>query len=325
MENEKTIADIFLSINQLNRQKWNVLTEMKNLEFNNGSDSKEYIEWIQIYEMICSVQRKNLSRLTKEESKQIQELIIDFNPSIDEKDLLQLLRLENQSLILNRTLADIGNTRLILYNYTNDAVNSLTNFLSQIIKLSDQEESELVIDEESVNQYMVSDLMNILYQTVQELLAEDISMKEKEELLSFKYKLMFLSRTLETRALITKFSIPNYPNLTTNTEIQNTGLAVEEYIDGLDLSILSYIKKIMYKLNESLYTEKKEILLLDTVILRALLSLLNNKDFYENIIINRSEGLPSYIEEQIEMVMEIIEKAQNPQKDYQKQRKYFTI
>lgn len=325
MENQKKLADVFLSINQLNRQKWYTLTEMKKLELTNRSDSNQYIEWIQIFEMICSVQKKNLLKLSGEDKEKIQELITEFNPNINDMDFFEILKLENRSLILNRTLTDIGNPRLYLYNGVDNSFNPIIELLYQIIGLNNQEESEETVNEELVNQYMVSDLMNILYQVIQDLLKEDSEIEENEELLCLKYKLIFLSEAVETRALITKFSIPDYPNLTTNTEIEDTGLTIEEYNDSLDTSILNYIGKIVDKLNESLYTGKKEIDCLNIVILKALISLLKNKEICKGLIINYDEELPDYIKEQIEIISQILEEAQHSQKDYQKQRRYSTI
>lgn len=331
MENKKTVADKFISINQLNRQKLNVLLKMLELEEIGKIDSPEYIKYIEIFELICSIQNKNLGKIGLEEKEEIKEIIKELNPTMFNRMKLEtLFQSNNDFLILKRTLIDLNLPFLVLYYPGKTQPMQLTNYLHQLIGLFTPEEKlETTVNKELVNEYMTSDFMNVFYNTIENLSNSDTTNEEqRKQLLTWKYKSIFLSSDLERRALMTKFLIPNYPNLVNDITIETTGIKAKEYIDSLDNIIFGLIDSIITDiLNKE--KEKEEINkifdLFSVVLLITLITLLNDKELCNSFMISYQPETKTSMKNTVDMINKILKEAQDSNSNYQKQRKYPTI
>lgn len=325
MEN-KTLADKFLLINKLNKQKLNILLRMAKLEYENKQDFEEYVALVNHFEFMCSISREKLAQITEREKSEISELIGDLNPSVlNTVNFKGILNFSEQSIILKRTAFDCGLPFLTMYASESN-MQPINSMIQELLGI-EAEESQKDISGELVNSYMVSDFMNSFYHSLQNTYSCDtVEETERKLLLSWKYKIIFLFRSLESRALLTKFSIPEYPHFTSDVEIRTTGLTEEEYKTYLDQQITELLKLSLSKiLTDICNSNHKKIDLLDLITLKSLCYLLYDKNICNYFSLDYTEEAKEETKRGIDVVKQILIDAQKPEQNYQKNRKYPTI
>lgn len=138
--------------------------------------------------------------------------------------------------------------------------------------------------------------------------------------------MIFLFRSLEFRALLTKFSIPEYPHFTSDVEIRTTGLTEEEYKTYLDQQITGLLQFSLFKiLTDICNPNHKKIDLLDLVTLKSLCCLLYDKNICNYFTPDYTEKAKEETKRGVDIVKQILIDAQKPEQNYQKNRKYYTI
>lgn len=270
------------------------------------------------FEFIYSISRKKLAQITEKEKLEILELMNDLNPStLNTVNFKEILNFSEQGITLRKTAFDCGLPFLTMYT-PKQPINSIIQQLFGI----DTEESQEDINGELVNSYMVSDFINSLYHFIQNTYSYDtVEEEERKLLLSWKYKMIFLFSNLESRALLTRFSIPEYPYFTSNVEIRTTGLTEEEYRDNLNSVAIDTIMSLL----SSACQNKEKIGLFNTILLKSLAALLNNKELNGYFMLDYNKEANDEIKEKIDEMNQILIETQESAVQYQKQRKYPTI
>lgn len=165
MENQ-TLADKFLLINKLNKQKLNILLRMAELEYENKQDWKEYVALVDYFEFMCSISREKLAQVTEREKSEISELIGDLNPTVlNAVNFKEILNFSEQSIILKRTAFDCGLPFLTMYASESN-MQPIDSIIQELLGI-EAEESQKDINGELVNSYMVSDFVNSFYHSLQ--------------------------------------------------------------------------------------------------------------------------------------------------------------
>lgn len=294
---------------------------MAELEYENKQDFEEYAVLVNHFEFMCSISREKLAQVTEREKSEISELIGDLNPSVLNTDSFKkILNFDEKSIILKRTVSDCGLSFLTLY-ISESSIQPIDSMYQELFGI-EAEENQEDTNGELVNSYMVSDFINSLYHFIQNAYSYDaVEEEERKLLLSWKYKMLFLFSDLESRALLTKFSIPEYPYFTSNVEIQTTGLTEEEYRDNLNSVVIDTIMSILCLICQN----KGEMNLFNTILLKSLAALLNNKELGGYFILNYTEEATDETKKRIDEMNPILIEVQESAVQYQKNRKYPTI
>lgn len=325
MKKEKKItkADNILSLIELNKKKQNILNQMKKLEYHHKENTSEFIDLITVYEIICATINKKLLSINEKEKNELMEIITSFNEKKEITSFQKLIEYGSQEIVIKRTIVDLGAKLLILFkndNRKNNMINQIYNFFGIY---EDEEKQEL--NEELINDFMVSDFNNTILSNVLKRLENTTKISERKQLLDFKYNLLFLSPNLEERALRNKFLIQTKPSLVSEISIETTGLTSTYYLDYIDSLMANWLDlTIQSVLNKLVMNKNTKLELIDLIFIESYIDLLTDKEICDVISLGYLENTNENLKETIDIINEKLMNA-NTTTDQEKIRKYPTI
>lgn len=328
LETECKDIDILLSIVELNKQKLNILSQMQKEEEINGVDSSNYIQLTDIYALICNVLHKKLIALSPEKKQRLLSIIRDFNENqIITDHILQITSLSEQKLVLVRTIYDLGSSFISLYpNHNNSRLSYIRKFFEQLgIVIEEDYPTVEPINANLVNEYMVSDYSNVLFQVIEERIDKTQDLEERKQLLSLKYHCVFLLEALEYRMLITHFSLSNHPHLIDAITIETAGITIQKYLHEFDRIISSALENMIKQYTYKIIVDKESLDLDSKIYLQAFSGLLTDKELLESLKmdIQTFAGQEEGVVDKIIEMKEILDQGEKA--DYSYQRKYPNI
>ena len=162
-KNKESKAEKLMSIIELNKAKNGILKEIKDLDMFGKINSRECNQLIELYKYTCSMYNKKMYNLSKKKKMDLLILIKDLIPDfINNKSILSMINLENQKLVISKTLIDLGGVEFHLYNKENPNRINLMQHIMNILNIENNDIEEVSVNEEVVNNYMVSDFLNML-------------------------------------------------------------------------------------------------------------------------------------------------------------------
>ncbi len=321
--------DTFLSCLELNRKKEKVLNQMKELEFSCLEETEAYQKWIFSYQTICYLYQKKLLEISN--PNELLTNFKDLNPHLFQPFSFAGIFLEENA-TLKKTLLDVQNIPLLqLYSPANKMIfkSPVFAFLSSVFHF---DVAELVSSEEELstdllNAYMNHDFWNFCFFHIQKELQKEKDFKHREELLTWKYQLILLSKEIETRMLQTNFSLPDTVNFLDEISIQTAGIDVEEYLKLLDGTCITLIEQLMnICMNPTMPTDH---LFLYQTLLSCLSELLNDKEYCDLLQDELKEKFlfphDHPLVELGESINHIFEQSKKQQKNTKENRQYFKI
>ncbi len=321
--------DTFLFCLELNRKKEIVLNQMKELEFHCLEETEDYQKWIFSYQTICYLYQKKILEIS--DPNELLTNLKDLNSHLFQPFSFAGIFLEENA-PLKRTLFDVQNIPLLkLYSPTNKMISKspVFAFLSSVFHFDITElvSSEEELSTDLLNAYMNHDFWNFCLFHIQKKLQKEDDSKHREELLTWKYQLILLSKEIEERMLQTNFSLPDTVNFIDAVSIRTTGIDVEEYLKLLDGTCITLIEGFMnICMNQTMPNTN---LFLYQTLLSCLSELLNDKEYCDLLQDELKEkfSLPDdhpFIE-LVESINHILEQSKKQQKNTKENRQYSKI
>ena len=319
-----------LDLVEMNKAKLNILSKMRELEVNGDADSKEYRDLIIVYEAAASIYKKKVIKLTDDEKNELNSTLYQLNENkIGDCDLEQLLNLDDKRLALWRTLLDLNCSLLCLYEKNENRTSNIKKSILTMLGYESAEE-KTQINAQAINDFMVSDYINSLYNTIDREYQDTFSCIDKNLLLKWKYNLIYISDDIENRALMTRFSIPKYPRLVNELTIETAGISATDYLNEFDKIITEMLENvIVIMIKQIVKDEKHKADVFKIIMFYALIDLLCDKEVCESLIIQLDDmniTLSDKMRMNLDSINYYLQQAQSDKPDdYKRLRKNKTI
>lgn len=287
--------DTLLSLVELNKVKYNILTKMKNLELKNGINTKEFKELINNYKLTSSFYNKKLLNINEDDKMELINIIALLNSDKDTSNsnynYADLLNSDDKILVLRKTTLDLGHSLLLIYNKL-----ELPGFLGYLF---DQQTSE--VDSEMINKLMVSQFNHELISSIND--AINTLQFNNEELMLWKYNLIFLYKEIEERVVNNDFIILKDINYVNINYVSNYGLSKEEYIDNADVNFAEWLSKLIISTVRKAQKDKNlDINLIDILFIDTLANLITDKDVHRGLLMVVDEEAPDNLVKTVKII-----------------------
>ena len=300
-------ADIILDLIDLNRKKLKVLNQMVESE-NNNILGKEYNDLVKSYDVLYWFINKKYTSIKDEKKQELTRDILSLNPSLRNTcTIMELLMDEDNELIKRKIISDLGFHELILYEDDEklDRKSILLKRLSSITGVDFTEESKG--NTNTINSFMVSDLMNMIYFIISKDIGHNQKSTCKKDLIKLKYNLIYFSKDIEYRMVKNAFLVQDKPNLVNRDIIRTAGITESEYIEKFDDVIATILEKYILLSISTVYNNNLDRLdYCDFVFLRALSYLITDSELCECLILPPNEGMQDNIETATRQINEIL-------------------
>ena len=242
---EKELLDKTLDIIELNKKKKELLNEIANLDFLCMKQTEDYYNYADLYKKTSSLYKSKIDNISFEEKVEIEKYILDLNPIFGNPISFShtISSTNEQYITFRKMFIDFGTKLLQLY--VNKPKAPLEYVFSLLGINIDSSSINVGIDEELVNDCMVSDFTNVLYSEINQFLDCNLSSENREMLTRLKYNVIYLAPDVEKRALLTGFDIPKNPHLVDRDTIYETGLSYQEYVTGLDMVMVNWLEALI--------------------------------------------------------------------------------
>ena len=331
IKKEENLGERLVTLIELNKAKYELLFIIKDYELNNKNENKEYYQMMDLYKYTCSLYNKKLTNIDYVERLRMIDFFKSLNPKFSAgSNIFNMLLFDEKKIIYSKTLLDLGAIEFHLYNPNSNKVNIVDHVLSILnAKDEDEEEEEDTVNEEMVDNYMVSDFLNMLYKCVQDEITTTTDINDRKDLINFKYNIIFLFEVIETRNVLTNFSVPEYPNMACEIEVETTGISFEDYLDRFD-SVLSTVleNNINAVLSNLAIGYYKDVDVLNKVYIKNVARLLCDKELLESVNLNVTNVKKEYLEAVShgqEVIKDILLEIGNEVDQLPKYRKYRNI
>lgn len=249
-------VETILSLVDLNKKKLSLLKEMSIYELNNQNNNKEYREKAYYYEIVHDVYEEKLKSISLIEREKLSESIIKLNGNLNvDGDIISLIKNDSKHQVLYKTILDLNPALLEVYkepslygketSLTTEEISGVLRTIGIDSELLDKS----VINKYLVNKYMISDIVNIIYGTVENQLLIEKNQLNRISLIKLKYNLLFQFNPLELRALKDKFDLSKKPVLVDDYFIQNTGMSIFNYRKNFDkiisIMLCSFLRDLL--------------------------------------------------------------------------------
>lgn len=306
---KKNDVDIMLDLKEFNSKKHKIIMQMMELE-STCNLKNEYNDLIKSYEVVYWYINKELAKYSKERKAEILEKIFSINSNIGGYiPFMSILENKDNKLPLQRTVMDLGATFMNLYNGDNTH-RAAKNILMQMLGVDDTEEIEE--KKEVINSYMIDDYVNMLLSVIMNDIKAIDNTNVKKLLLKLKYNLIYISDTLETRAINTKFLIPDKPSLVSEVLINTANISKDEYLKKCDIVFSDLLEKQILQAVDKVYSKNlNTIHYLDHILIRTYANLITDKELCNYLVLEPTDAMLPNIKRATKMINTDLTKGAN--------------
>lgn len=323
MENKQSIEKL-MSLIEINKAKYNTLKQLRDIELDKSIYDKEYINMVNMYEMICRTHKMKVASIEEEERIDFSNIIQDFNDLASHSIYIdRILACNEKELAILKTLIDLNSLVFQLYvprkNERSNKINNIFNYFGL-----NEEKTGIQENVDLINDFMVSDLTSTIMDVLQKEIDNSDSYTKRKQLLEWKYNVLFMFNNVESRFLMTKFSLPEHPKLISDVVIKTAGISEREYLDKLNIPMTGSLESLIKSTVADIYNNGSKLTLLNEIFIKTYINLLSDKEICDSLYINTNllpGDMDEYQLEEIEKINNIIlltaERADK--KDYRKE------
>lgn len=286
---KKNDVDIMLDLIEFNSKKHKIIMQMMEEEAK-GNFGKEYIDLIKSYEVVYWYINKELNMYPKERKMEVLDKILSINSNIGGYiPFMSILENKENKLPLQRTVMDLGATFINFYS-GEDSHKSAKNILMEMLGIESNE--EIKENSELINSCMINDYLNMLLSVIMEDIKTTNNINLKKVLLKLKYNLIFISETLEDRAINTKFLIPEKPSLVSELLINTANITKNEYLMKSDIVFSGLLEKQILEAVDKVYKHHQDtIRYFDHLLIKTYANLITDKELCNYLVMEPTDEM----------------------------------
>lgn len=286
---KKNDAEIMLDLKEFNSKKHKIIMQMMELEAQNNFE-KEYTDLIKSYEVVNWYINKKLSMYPKERKIEVLDELLSINSNIGGYiPFMSILENKENKLPLQRTAMDLGATFINFYNGDNSH-KAAKNILMEMLGIEHDE--QVKENPRVINSYMIDDYFNMLLSVIMEDISTTDNFELKKVLLKLKYNLIFISETLENRAINTKFLIPEKPSLVSELLINTANITKDEYLMKSDIVFSGLLEKQILESVDRVYKQHQNtIRYFDHILIKTYANLITDKELCNYLVLEPTDEM----------------------------------